>query len=170
MEYFKIGKLVAAFGTAGQLILKHELGKKTGLKGLKAIFIEDRKNSFLPWFIQSVKIKSENEVYLSLEGINSREAAIKIAQKEVWLTEDDFKKFAARSSPVNLLGYTILNNEEPLGDIREVIEQPHQLLCRIEINGKEVLVPLNESTLRKTDHRQRRVFVTLPDGLLEIYL
>ena len=95
MEYFKIGKLVAAFGVNGQLILQHELGKKTSLKDLQAIFIEEKKNSFLPWFIQSTKIKSDNEIYLSLEGINSREAAIKITQKEVWLTETDFKKFAA---------------------------------------------------------------------------
>jgi len=43
-EYFKIGKLVAAFGVNGQLILQHELGKKTSLKGLQAIFIEEKKN------------------------------------------------------------------------------------------------------------------------------
>jgi 16S rRNA processing protein RimM len=66
-EYFKIGKLVAAFGVSGQLILQHELGKKTSLKGLQAIFIEEKKKSFLPWFIESVKIKSDNEVYLYLK-------------------------------------------------------------------------------------------------------
>jgi 16S rRNA processing protein RimM len=170
MEYFKIGKLVAAFGVNGQLVLKHELGKKTSLKGLQAIFIEEKKNSLLPWFIHSAKIKSDNEVYLSLDGISTREAAIKLTQKEVWLPEADFKKFAAKSSPVSLLGYTIINNEKPLGDILEVIEQPHQLLCRIEIDKKEALIPLNESTLEKTDHKQKKVFVTLPDGLLEIYL
>jgi len=67
MEYFKIGKIVAAFGVSGQLILQHELGKKTSLKNLKALFIEDKKNSFLPWFINSTKIKSDTEIYLSLE-------------------------------------------------------------------------------------------------------
>jgi 16S rRNA processing protein RimM len=169
-EYFKIGKLVAAFGVHGQLVLQHELGKKTSLKGLQAIFIEDKKNSFFPWFIQSAKIKSDTEIYLSLEGITTREAAIKITQKEVWLPEADFKKFAAKSSPVNLLGYTIINHEKPLGNILEVIEQPHQLLCRIEIDNKEVLIPLNEATLQKTDHKKKQVLVTLPDGLLEIYL
>jgi len=33
-----------------------------------------------------------------------------------------------------------------LGIILEVVEQPHQLLCRLEIKGKEVLIPLNEGT------------------------
>jgi len=169
-EYFKIGKFVAAFGVNGQLILQHELGKKTSLKGLQAIFIEEKKKSFLPWFIESVKIKSENEVYLALEGIKNREAALKITQKEVWLPEADFKKFAAKSAPASLLGYTVVDPEKMLGPILEVIEQPHQLLCRLEINNKEVLIPLNENTLQKIDHKKRQVIVTLPDGLLEIYL
>jgi len=169
-EYFKIGKFVAAFGVKGDLILQHNLGKKTSLKGLQAIFIEDKRNSFLPWFVQSAKIKSDSEVYVTLEGITTREAALRIAQKDVWLPEADFKKFASVSAPVNLLGYTVIHDKSPLGPVLEVIEQPHQILCRIEINSKEVLIPLNESTLQKTDHKNRQLWVTLPDGLLEIYL
>ncbi|MGV3658296.1 MAG: ribosome maturation factor RimM [Chitinophagaceae bacterium] len=169
-EYFKIGKLVSAFGLKGELILKHNLGKKTSLKGLSAIFVEERKESFLPWFIESTKIKSEDEVYLKLADVNVREAAIKLTQKEVWIPEEDFKKFSAKSSPINLLGYDVVEAEKVLGKILEVIEQPHQLLCRIEIEGKEVLIPLNEDTIRKIDNKARRVVVELPEGLLEIYL
>ena len=60
MQYFKAGKLVAVHGLKGELVLKHELGKKSSLKDVKAIFIEDKKDSFLPWFVESTKIKSEN--------------------------------------------------------------------------------------------------------------
>lgn len=170
IEYFKIGKLVAAFGVNGQLILQHELGKKTALKDLQAIFIEEKKKSFLPWFITAAKIKSENEIYLSLEGISTREAALKLVQKEVWLTDADFKKFAAKSAPASLLGYTIIDDGNELGPILEVIEQPHQLICRIEMQSKEVLIPLNDAFLEKIDHRKKQVLVTLPEGLLDIYL
>ncbi len=169
-EYFKIGKLVSVHGLQGELLLKHALGKKTSLKGLQAIFIEEKKNSFLPWFIESAKIKGEEEIYLKLEGINTREAAIKLTQKEIWVPEIDFKKFAAKTAPASLLGYTIINNNEPLGEIVELIEQPHQLLCRLEIKGKEVLIPLHEQTLQKINHKKKEVLVELPDGLLEIYL
>ena len=169
-EYFKIGKLVAVYSLKGELVLKHNLGKKSSLKGLKTIFIEERKNSFLPWFIEAVKIKSADEVYLKLEGVDAREKAMKLLQKEVWVPENDFKTLAAKSSPVNLLGYSIINNKENLGAVLEVIEQPHQLLCRLEINTKEVLIPLHEGSLKKIDHKKREVIVELPEGLLEIYL
>lgn len=169
-EYFKIGRLVAVHGLKGELVLKHELGKKTSLKGLPAIFIEEKKNTFLPWFIESAKIKSGNEIYIKLEGVDVREAALKLTQKHVWLPESDFKKFVVKSAPANLLGYTITNNKVPLGEILELIEQPHQLLCRLEIKGKEVLIPLHEQTLQKINHKNKEIVVDLPDGLLDIYL
>ena len=40
-EYFKVGKLIAVHGLKGELLLKHTLGKKTSLRGLQAIFVED---------------------------------------------------------------------------------------------------------------------------------
>ena len=170
MEYFKIGKLVAAFGIKGEMILKHSLGKKSTLKGLKAIFIEEQKQSFIPWFIIGAKSKSEDEIYIQLEGIDSREAALKLIQKEAWLPEEDFKKLASATSPLSFLGFSIIDNGKDLGPILELIEQPHQLLCRIEIDEKEVLIPLNEQTLQKVDTKKRQVFVILPDGLLDVYL
>ncbi|MEI9808971.1 MAG: 16S rRNA processing protein RimM [Bacteroidota bacterium] len=129
--------MVTVVGLNGELLLKHTLGKKTSLKGLQAIFIEEKKDSFLPWFIESTKIKSEEEVYIKLEGIDTREAAAKLAQKETWLADTDFKKFAAKSAPGSLLGYSVINDGEPIGDILEVIEQPHQVLCRIEIKTRK---------------------------------
>ena len=170
MQYFKTGKLVAVHGVKGELILKHELGKKTSLKDLKVVFIEDKKDSFFPFFIESTKIKSGNEILIKLESIDSREAAAKISQKEIWFAEEDFKKYAAKSAPASLLGYTIINNKERLSEILEVVEQPHQILCRIELKSKEVLIPINESFLIKIDHKKKEVVVNLPEGLLEIYL
>ena len=86
------------------------------------------------------------------------------------VTETDFKKYAAKTAPASLLGYTIYNSKDKLSEVLEVIEQPHQLLCRLEINSKEVLIPINESFLKKIDHKKKEVIVELPEGLLEIYL
>ena len=170
MEYFKLGKLVASFGLKGELILSHNLGKKSLLKGLQAIFTEDKQNSFLPWFIEVIRIKNDQEVYLKLESIDTKEAAMRMTRKEVWIPETEFKKYAAKSAPVTLLGYTIYNGKDELGEILEIIEQPHQVLCRLEMQGREVLIPLHEETLGKVDHKKKTVITTLPDGLLEIYL
>ncbi|MEO6813230.1 MAG: ribosome maturation factor RimM [Ginsengibacter sp.] len=168
-SYFKIGKLVATHGVEGQFVLEHSLGKKTSLKGLETIFIEESKDSFLPYFISSTKIKNEKETLVSIEGISSKESAHSLLKKEVWLTETDFKKFAAGAAPISLLGFIVVNNEVEIGEVIEVIEQPHQILCKIMIENKEALIPVHEDSLEKIDKKNRKLFVNLPDGLLDIY-
>lgn len=168
-EYFKIGKIASVFGLNGEVIVVHSLGKKASLKGVEAVFIEDRKESFLPYFIRSSKIKSDTEVYLQLEDISSREMAVKLLQKEIWLEESNFKRLASKSAPISLLGYQLLNNDEAIGEIIEVIEQPFQVLCKVMIEGKEALIPVHQETLKKVDNKKKLVFVSLPEGLLEIY-
>ncbi|HMO62785.1 MAG TPA: ribosome maturation factor RimM [Ferruginibacter sp.] len=168
-QYFKIGKLAASFGLRGELVLQHSLGKKTALKGLETIFLEEGKDNFMPYFITATKIKSHTEVFVKLEGIDTKEAARKLTPKEVWLTETDFNSHAATSSTIALLGFTLVNDGEELGEITEVIEQPHQLLCKIVLEGKEALIPVHEASLEKMDTKKRQLHVTLPDGLLDIY-
>ena len=168
-EYINIGKLVATFGVKGELILKHALGKRTTLKGVEAIFIEQQKSSYLPYFVQSSKAKDTEEMYVQVEGVESKESAHRLIQKNVWLLDDDFRKIAGKTAPISLLGYVLITEGENLGPIEEVIEQPHQVLLRISLNGNEALIPLHEETLQKIDRKKKEVHVVLPDGLLDIY-
>jgi 16S rRNA processing protein RimM len=168
-DYFHIGKIVASHGLTGEVVLQHALGKKTDLKGLQTIFIEERKNSFLPYFVESTTAKNKEEVYVKLEGFNTKESARRLNQKEVWLLKADFDKFAAKSSPISLLGYMVINEGKEIGEIIEVIEQSMQILCKILYRENEALIPIHEESLEKIDKKNKRVYVSLPEGLLEIY-
>ncbi|MDE3249742.1 MAG: 16S rRNA processing protein RimM [Bacteroidota bacterium] len=169
MNYNSIGKLVAVFGLKGELVLQHNLGKKSALKGLDVLFVEEIKGEMLPYFIQSAKAKSPTEIYLSLEGINTPEKAARLRQKEVWLRQEDFHQHAAAGSLISLLGFHLIDAGNDLGPIEEIIEQPHQMLARISLEGKEALIPLHEQTLEKIDKKKKQVWVTLPEGLLDVY-
>ncbi len=169
MNYNSIGKIVASFGVKGEIILLHHLGKKTSLKGLEALFVEIVKGEMLPYFIQSAKIKSGEEIYLKLEGVDTKEAAAKLRQKEIWLTEEDFEKYSAKSAIISLLGFHLIDEGTDRGAILEIIEQPHQMLARIDLNGKEALIPLHEQSLQKIDKKKKQVHVILPEGLLDVY-
>ncbi|MBA4259996.1 MAG: 16S rRNA processing protein RimM [Chitinophaga sp.] len=169
-EYIHIGKLVAVFGVKGELILKHSLGKKSNLKEASAIFVEETKGSYIPYFLETAKAKDEEETFIKLEGINSKEAAARFTAKPVWLLDADFRKLAGKDAPISLLGYEVITDEdENLGPIEEVIEQPHQVLLRVTLEGNEALIPLHAETLDKIDRVAQKVYVTLPDGLLDIY-
>lgn len=167
-EYIQIGKIVATTGLTGKLIVKHGLGKRSDLK-IKAIFIETAQSEFLPYFIQSVKSKSADETVIQIEGIERPESAKPLIQKPVWVSESDFRSLVSRNAPLAMLHYQLFDGELPIGKIEEVIEQPHQILVVIKVNGKDVLIPLHDQTLRKIDHEKAAVYAELPDGLLDIY-
>ncbi len=168
-DYINIGRIVASFGLTGEVILKHALGKKTQLKDVEAIFVEQHKGSYLPYFVQSSKAKDHEDTYVKLEAVDTKESAARLTGKQVWLLDTDFRKLAGKTAPISLLGFQLLTEDEDLGPIEEVIEQPHQVLLRISLDGKEALIPLHAETLDKIDHKTKRVYVTLPDGLLDIY-
>jgi 16S rRNA processing protein RimM len=169
-EYIHIGKLAAAHGLSGEIILKHVLGKRTDFKDVEAIFIEINRDAYIPYFHEKSIIKNDTETVVKLESVDSKEAAVKLLQKKIWLTKNDFEKLVSKSAPVNLLDFIILNKGKKLGAVEAVIEQPQQVLLQTSFNNKEVLVPVNESTLKKIDRKKKEVHVSLPDGLLEIYL
>ncbi len=168
-QYFKIGKFAASHGLSGDLVLAHSLGARTALKDLQALFIEQAKDSFMPYFIETTAVKNDQETYIKLEGINSKEIARKLTPKDVWMTADDFKKYAAKTAPISMLGYDLIDGGTNLGEIIEVIEQPHQILCSILYKGNEALIPVHEGNLVKMDTKNRKVHVDVPHGLLEIY-
>ena len=105
-----------------------------------------------------------------MEGVDTREKALKLIQKNVWLQQKDFRKLVSKNSPLGLLGYTLIDEGKTIGKIDEVIEQPHQVLLQINVKGKEALIPLHKETLINIDHKKNEVHVTLPEGLLDIYL
>ena len=168
-DYFSIGKISATHGLTGEVVLQHALGGGTDLQGLQTIFIEEKKNSFLPYFIEKTTVKNTTEVYIKLEGFNTKESSRRLCQKEVWILKADFDKYAAKSSPISLLGYTMINEGKEIGEVTEVIEQPLQVLCKIIYRGNEALIPIHEESLEKIDNKKKLLYVNLPEGLLEIY-
>ena len=170
IETVSIGKIVAGFGLQGELVIRHALGKKTALKDLKVLFIEDKSGNQIPYFVLSAKAKNHEEVFVKLEGVDTREAATLLLKKKVWFKKEDFEKHAAPAASISLIDFMVKENGKEIGRISEVIEQPHQVLCSVMIGGKEALIPLHENTLLGIDRKKKIVEVSLPEGLLDIYL
>lgn len=165
-----IGKLVATFGINGELVLQHGLGDKSALKDLKVLWVEMQRGSRLPYFLENAKPKSVTEIWVKLEGISTKEEASILLQKQVWIDEKDFNRLVSPKAIIALLGFSIWEGNREIGTVGEIIEQPHQVIAAIMVEGKEALIPLNESTLIAVDRKTRRIKVQLPEGLLDIYL
>lgn len=168
-NYISIGRFVGTLGLHGDMIIKHVLGAKSELKEIEVLFVEEFANSFLPYFIKNARAKSDDEIIVKIDGIDTKEAALIILKKKVWLSNEDFKKSVHSSAPILMLGFKVINEGATIGIVDEVIEQPHQILLKILIEEKEAFVPLHEGTLEKIDKKKQEIYVVLPEGLLDVY-
>ena len=165
----RVGKVVATDGLACDVIITHITGKKGWLKAGDVLFVALRKESFIPHFVTGIKSATEKEIILHFDETDSIEAARKLVSKELFVQEEILAKGAA-DSPLLWIGFEVIDAAAgSLGPIEDIYQTAQQWLAQVRVNGKEALLPIIEQTLRKVDLKARQVFVSMPDGLLEVY-
>jgi hypothetical protein len=55
-----------------------------------------------------------------------------------------------------------------IGVIADLVELPFQLLAKVQVNNREVLIPLVEDFILDIQENKKVIYLTLPDGLLSI--
>jgi 16S rRNA processing protein RimM len=57
-----------------------------------------------------------------------------------------------------------------VGIIQDILQLPANDVAQVFIDEKEVLLPLNDSTVIEINKRKKQVLVKLPDGIINMYL
>jgi len=121
----------------------------------------------VPFAIEEVKDKRGNGIF-KFENVNDEEYARRLINAEVF-AEKRKKKNIEESEWEDLTGYEVIDSTYgSLGAIRKIEEYPQQLIATLYIKDKEVLIPLNEDFLERIDDDSKKVYMILPEGLLEI--
>jgi 16S rRNA processing protein RimM len=115
------------------------------------------------------------EYLVKFEDVEQKEDAEKLSRKPVFITEEQFKEWInVEELPQDfayLVGYDLLNQDRQLiGAIEDIMNLPEQDLAQIMVNGREVLVPLQDDLILEINNKKQFIQVDIPDGLLEMYL
>lgn len=165
--YEKIGNILKAHGIKGELRIKFDLELKASGKKPDAFFISHAGKP-IPYFIEELD-GSGQHFLLKLESVNDRTKAEMLRNKELLVERENVSKFF-KPDVKNFEGYTVIDKiNGELGIIDQVNEMPNQFIASLIFKGKEILLPLNESTIAKVEKRKKIIHVVLPDGLLDIY-
>ncbi len=166
----RIGKIVATHGFNGSLILSHVVGNSTWVKMIHILLVEMQKGSYIPYFITQLKPNNDKEYIIEVEDIDKVESAKKLVTKHVYVDESVLSDFAAKS-PLLWIGFNLIDKEKgEIGPINDVVYSGNQWLAKLIYQNSEALIPLIDQFIEKVDIKAKTVRVTLPDGLLEVYL
>lgn len=171
MSYQYIGKLSGSHGLDGKLVLRHQLEGKNIWNKIPHIFVEVRRESYIPYFIEEQSVVNHEEVLLQLDEIDSMELAKTLAGKKVYLETEVYAKLKPKAVSGDMIGFKVIDeNLGELGTIEDMFETPGQVVATIQYQSKEVIIPLIDSTIKSIDGANRTIRVSLPDGLLDVYL
>lgn len=166
----RVGKIVAAHGLQGAVILKHIVARSGWLKKDAPLFIELLKGSYIPFFIVQAKDANNEEIIVNLDDVATAEAAKKLVGKHVYVNEDILGS-QAEDSPLLWIGFNIVDKQKgSIGTIEDVYQAGPQWLAKVTINDNEVLIPLVKEFLLQVNARNKFIRTDLPDGLIDIYL
>ncbi len=161
--------------------------KPHGLKGEIKLFIEERymedlmyaeillidiKGRQTPFFVENMRVG--NNIIAKFEDVNTPEAAMAIANKEIFLRENDLIPDDEREIELEVMpyehcaGFIIMNDSEKIGVINEIIEYPQQEMAMLQYNNREIMIPLNPHFIKKLDNDNKTIWMELPEGILDL--
>lgn len=168
---FLIGSTKRPHGLKGELKLYVEEKYVEDLMNAEILMI-DIKGRPTPFFIEDIRFG--NNIIAKFEDVNTPEAAMSIANKEISLREsdlipDDEREIEIETMPYeHCIGYTIVNEGETIGVIDNIVEYPQQEMAILNYKNKEILVPLNQHFIKKVDDKNKVIEMMLPEGLLDL--
>lgn len=165
----RIGKIAATRGLQGAVVLTHVVGSPAWLKEGLALFVELRKDSRIPYFIEKVERAGAEECVVILEDVAGIEAARPLVGKSIYLESDVLEKGADERSPLRWIGYKLVDKTlGGLGPIEDVMQAGAQWLAQIKQDEKEILIPLADAFILEVNTRNKYVRMDLPEGLLDL--
>lgn len=165
----RIGKIVAAHGLNGAVVMTHLGTDSKWLKKGDALMLEMQKGSYIPYFVAQCKPNGRDEFLLNLEDVDSQQAAKKLVSKQVYVDES---LLAAQvyQSPLLWIGFTVKDKHYgSIGALQDVMQAGSQWIGKVLFKNNEALIPLVDATIQGIDIKNKILQTDLPEGLLEIY-
>ena len=115
---------------------------------------------------------NKNIARVHFENTNDMNAALLLVKRKVYLPLKDLPKLdKTKVFFHDIVGYLVVDaHHGELGTIGDIIEMPQQAIAKVMKGNKEILFPLNKDFIEKVDHKEKKIFVSLPEGLVDIYL
>ena len=170
MNLIPAGKLQKTFGAHGELLLAL-YGDSTALTHKSPVFA-NVDGLCVPFYLKSIAKKGDKLVVI-FDDMEQEGLAEMLAGKEI------FAEAAERGKPStppaaskDMLGYTFEDAAHGvIGKLRRRLAYPgNPVLELVTEQGAEVLIPDNPGFITAVDKKRKAVSVSLPEGLVELYL
>ncbi|MBQ8702803.1 MAG: 16S rRNA processing protein RimM [Bacteroidales bacterium] len=168
-DCFYLGRVTKPWGVKGQLQLFLDVDSPEEYSGLDSAFVE-LKGQLVPHFFHIDQLNG-NRAVVTFEELTADQAQALVGH-DLYLPLDLLPKLEGNRFYFHeVVGFRVVDSRYgDIGVLQQVIEYPAQPLFQIDKNGTEVLVPVIDQVIDKVDRKLKTLFITAPNGLIELYL
>ena len=164
-EVYKIGKLGKTHGVSGEIsfLLDDDVFDRTDADYL----ILDIDGILVPFFIDSYRFKTDSNVLMKFDGIDTQERARELTGCDVYFPREHADDNDDSISWAELVGYSLIDNHrgKVIGEIASIDDTTINILFELT-TGK--LIPASEELITQIDTKKQQIYINLPEGILEL--
>ncbi len=165
MEKIKIGRIVNAVALRGEVKVYNYSGYRERYEELDRIIVDDT-----PYEIEKVRYQ-QHMVILKLAGVDDRNAAEAMKNKDVFITEEDLVELPEDTFYIrDLIGLSVINEEtgETVGTIRDVLQPSSQDIYVVKLAaGGEAMIPAVSEFVKEVSIEGGFVRIRPIEGMIE---
>lgn len=170
-DCFQLGYVAKLHGFKGEVSLFLDVTNPEDYQTLDAVFIEIN-GQLTPFFVTEFKLKNKGFAAVKFEGVTSENDARILLRKNLFLPAQILPKLSGKNFyDHEVVGFTVVDTRfGEVGELVSIIDLQVNPLIQIMNGKKEVLVPLIDGVVQDVDRVNKRLTITAPTGLIELYL
>ena len=170
-DCFYLGTLVGKFSFKGALLAKLESDDLQQYNQLESVFVETP-TGLIPFFIEKCQLHKSSLLRIKFEGIDSEADAEQLLKKDLYLPLSILPPLTGKQFYFHEVeGFDVYDTQKGyIGSLTRINDKGPQPLFEINHNGTEVLAPLHDDFIEQIDRKNQKIYLRLPDGLLDLFL
>lgn len=167
-EIFPVGQITKTHGLKGELAFNADDSFPYAVE--ITFVILKAEGIFVPFYIESIRFKSDSAGFIKLEGIDTEEQARELTGLEIYLPNEFLDELTHNEVHINyFIGFDLVDEKlGKIGTVTDIDDSTKNILFVVQGINDEFLVPVTEDYITEIDEEHKTLKMDLPEGLLDI--
>ncbi len=170
-DCFYLGKIVSKHSFKGEVLIKLDTDEPEAYEKMESVLVLLGGN-LIPFFIKKSQLHRSELLRVRFEEVANEADADRIMGSEVYLPLKFLPKLTGNKFYYHeVIGFSLQDSlNGNIGIIQSINDTTAQALFEVLKDDKQLLIPINDHIITKVDRETKTIFVTTPDGLVDLYL
>ena len=170
-DCFYLGKIVSKYSFKGEVLVKLDTDDPQQYQDMESVFVSLGDN-LVPFFMEKCVLHKSNLLRIRFEEVINESDAERIIGSKLYLPLSFLPKLSGNKFYYHeVIGFSVIDDKKGnVGVITGVNDNASQALFEIKKGNKQLLIPISDDIIKKVDRKLKSVFVTAPEGLIDLYL